>query len=250
MIQMDDSLEKPVNEPTSMKESSDSFSKIFFFITPFVIPVIVTLVTYLFYPLFVDSRFIFIPLLIIYWTTIWGFTLLYRYKRGGVFDKERYKFTLKLKGDHLWLQYLIVYGPLTYSLPLFFINYATELSVAMYLAVLLASVINGPSEETFWRACLDDAGKNAGITERNRLIFGPIAFALWHTAFVIHIVPWNQEWFMWWGGTILLTWTSGLVWLWTMHRSGRLMPQIIYHSCANFINIFPLFLITVLKLYF
>ena len=250
MIQMDNSQKNSVNEPTNMKESSDSFSKAFFFIVPFTVTVIVTLVTYLFYPLTAASNLVWLPLLVIYWTTIWGLTLLYRYKRGGVFNKERFKLTLKLKGEHLWLQYLLVYGPFIYSIPLFFINYATNLSVNMYLVILLASIINGPSEETFWRACLEDAGKQAGVSERNRLIYAPIVFALWHTAFVIHLFPWDQTWIMWWGGTMLITWTSGLIWMWVMHRSERLVPQVIYHSCANFINIFPLFLVTILDFIF
>ncbi|HUY00444.1 MAG TPA: CPBP family intramembrane glutamic endopeptidase [Candidatus Deferrimicrobium sp.] len=247
---MDNSHKNPVDEPTNMKESTDKFSKIFFFIIPFTVPLIVTLMTYLFYPVTLASNLVWLPLLIIYWVTIWCFTFLYRYKRGGVFNKERYKLTLKLKGDRLWLQYLLVYGPFVYSIPLFFINYATELSVNMFLVILLASIINGPSEETFWRACLDDAGKKAGVSEKKRLIFAPIAFALWHTAFIIHLLPWDQTWILWWAGTMLMTWSSGIIWMWVMHRSGRLMPQTIYHACANFLSIFPLFLVTVLHIYF
>ena len=124
----------------------------------------VTLLTYLFYPFTAAYNLVWLPLLLIYWGTIWGFTLLYRIRRDGVFDRERFKFTLKLKGDYLWLQYLLVYGPLIYSIPLFIISYATELSIAMYIVILLASVINGFSEEIFWRACLEDAGKSAGVS--------------------------------------------------------------------------------------
>ena len=235
---------------TNVNESKDKFSKIFFFIIPFTVPVIVTLLTYLFYPLTAASNLVWLPLIFIYCGTIWGFTLVYRYMRGGVFNRERFKFTLKLKGDRLWLQYLLVYGPFVYSIPLFFLNYATHLTLNMYLVVLAASFVNGPSEEIFWRACLEDAGKKAGVTERNRLIFAPIVFALWHTAFVIHLFPWDNTWIMWWGGTMAMTWTSGLIWHWVMHRSGRLMPQSFYHACANFLSIFPLFLVTVLKITF
>jgi len=249
-MQMENGQKNSVKAPASMKESNDTFSKIFFFIIPFMIPVIVTLVTYLFYPLTEATDLTWLPLLFIYWATIWTFTLVYRYKRGEVFNKERFKFTLKLKGERVWLQYLLVYGPFIYSIPLFFINYATKLSLAMYAVILLASIVNGPSEEIFWRACLEDAGKGAGVSERNRLIFAPIVFALWHTAFVIHLFPWDQDWILWWGGIMVMTWTSGLIWMWVMHRSGRLMPQTTYHACANFLSIFPMFLVTVLGLYF
>ena len=112
----------PTEEQARMKESKDSFSKIFFFVIPFTVPVIVTFVTYLFYPITLASNLVWLPLLFIYWATIWSFTFLYRYKRGGVFNKERFKFTLKLKGERLWLQYLLVYGPFVYTLPLFFLN--------------------------------------------------------------------------------------------------------------------------------
>ncbi len=231
-------------------ESNDKFSKIFFFIIPWTVPLIVTLLTYVFYPIVLGFNLVWLPILIIYWVTIWGYSLYYRKKRGGVFNKERFKPTLKLQGKYLWLQYLLVYGPLTYAIPLFIINYSNKLSGAMYLAIIAASIINGPTEEVFWRACMDDAGKNAGISEKGRLIFAPIAFAFWHTAFVIHLFPWDANWWIAWVGVIAMTWSSGIIWHWVMHRSGRLIPQSIYHACANFLNIFPLILVSVLKLYF
>lgn len=232
--------------------ANDKFSRMFFFGIPWTIPVIVTLTTYLFYPIVADANFIWLPLLLIYWTTIWVYALVYRKLRGGVFNRERFKLTFKLKGKHLWLQYLLVYGPLIYAIPLFIINYGLNprISVMMYLAIFLASVINGPSEEIFWRACMDDAGKNAGVSKKKRLIFMPIAFALWHTAFLIHLYPWNASWWLAWAGIIAMTWASGIIWLWVMHRSERLVPQCFYHSCANFLSIFPMILITVLNLYF
>jgi membrane protease YdiL (CAAX protease family) len=238
--------------PKDTTKTYDKFSKIFFFFIPWTIPVIVTLGTYLFYPLVASVNLIWLPLICIYWATIWGYTLLYRKKRGGVFDKERFKLTLKLKGDHLWLQYLLVYGPLVYSIPLFIINYASnpKISVIMYVIFILAAIMNGPSEEIFWRACMEEAGKNAGVSEKCRLIFAPIAFSLWHTAFVIHLFPWDQTWWIVWGGIIMMTLSSGLIWHWVMHRSGRLVPQCFYHASANFLSIFPMILITVLQFYF
>ena len=243
---MEDKEKSSAELPMSIKESKDSFSKIFFFILPFTVPVIVTLVTYLFYPLTYASNIVWVPILIIYWTTIWAFILIYRYKRGGVFNKERFKFTFKLKGERVWLQYLLVYGPLLYAIPLFFIRgYFKSITPIFYVIILVASIVNGPSEEIFWRACLEDAGIAAGVSERKRLIFTPLVFALWHTAFVIHLFPWDQTWFLWWGGVLLMTGSSGLIWHWVMHRSERLMPQIFYHACSNFLNIFPLILIEV-----
>jgi len=230
--------------------SDDKFSKIFFWVIPWTIPVIVTLVTYLFYPLVAHLNLVWLPLLCIYWGVIWGYTLLYRKMRGGVFDRDRFKPTLLLQGDHLWLQYLLNYGPLVYNIPLFFLNYAPHLSIFMYLAILGASVMNGPSEEIFWRACMDDAGKNAGVSEKGRLIFAPIAFSLWHTAFVIHLFPFDATWWIWYGAVLLMTWSSGIIWLWVMQKSGRLVPQIFIHSCANFFGIFPMVLVTVLGFFF
>ena len=229
--------------------SHDRFSHIFFWGVPFTVPAIVTSLTYLFYPV-VPFQLRWLPLLLIYWATIWIYTMLFRAKRGGVFSTERFKPTFKLQGKHLWAQYLLVYGPFLYAVPLFIINYASQLSFAMYGAIILASIINGFSEEIYWRACLDDAGKNAGVSERKRLAFAPVAFAFWHTAFVIHLYPWDASWFLAWAGILFLTWSSGIIWLWTMHRSGRLVPQCIYHACANFLSIFPMILITVLHFHF
>lgn len=240
------------SESITSNAASDQFSRRFFFIIPWTIPVIVTLLTYAFYPVIGNPNMIWLPLIIIYWGTIWGYSLLYRKLRGGVFDKERFKLSLKLRGNHLWLQYLLVYGPLIYSIPLWVINYALNpnISVLMYVSFLIAAIINGPSEEIFWRACMDDAGKKAGISEKGRLIFAPIAFALWHTAFVIHLYPYGLDWWFFWASIIIMTWSSGFIWLWVMHQSKRLIPQCVYHACANFLSIFPMMIVTVMQFYF
>lgn len=230
---------------------NDKFSKIFFFGVPFLIPLIVAGTTFIFYPITQKQNLIWLPLLLIYWGTIWILTGIYLKKRGGIFTSERFKLTIKLKGKYLWLQYLLTYGPLTYAIPLFIVKYGlnTSITAQMFLLLLFTSIINGPSEEIYWRACLDEAGKNAGISQRNRLIFAPIAFSLWHTAFVVHLFPWNLAWFTAWGAILLMTWSSGFIWMWVLHRSGRLVPQCIYHACANFFNIFPLLLIDILNFY-
>lgn len=238
----------PPQSPES-PATRDTFSNAFFWGVPFTIPCIVAIITGFFYIL-CPAKMIWLPLILIYWMTIWTYTLLYRAKRGGVFTKERFKPTLKLQGKCLPLQYLLTYGPLVYAIPLFFINYAAQLSTAMYGAIILASLINGFSEEVYWRACLDDAGKNAGVSESKRLAFAPVAFALWHTAFIIHLYPWNRTWWAAWAGIMVMTWLSGLIWLWVMHRSGRLVPQCLYHASANFLNIFPMILINVLHVSF
>jgi len=234
------------------EKSKDNFSKIFFFGIPWTIPIIVTFVTYLFYPFVAKMNMVWLPLIIIYWATIWGYTLLYRKKRGGVFNRERFKPTLKLKGKHQSLQYILLYGPFIYAIPIFILFYAsdTKISIAMYVAFFLAAAMNGPSEEIFWRACMDDAGKNTGLSEKKRLVFAPIMFAFWHTAFVIHFYPWNEIWWLNWGFIMLIMWSSGIAWLWILHRSERLFPQCLYHACANFLNIFPMLIITVLVFYF
>ncbi len=236
------------NEST---KKEDKFSKIFFFVMPWTVPVIVTLLTYLFYPITKEANLVWLPLLFIYWGTIWGYTLLYKKKRGGVFDKERFKLTFKLQGDHLKIQYLLVYGPLIYSIPLWVFNYALNpnISLTMYVVFVLAAIMNGPTEEIFWRACMDDAGKNAGVSEKGRLIYSSITFALWHTAFIIHLFPPEQFWAAW-GMVIAMTGSSGIIWMWVLHRSGRLFPQTFYHACANFLSIFPLILVTVMQFYF
>lgn len=237
---------------SDLTEKNDKFSKIFFFGIPWTIPVLVTLLTYLFYPMLAGFNLIWLPLLFIYWAVIWVYTLIYRSARGGVFNRERFKPTPLLKGKYVWLQYLLTYGPLVYNIPLFIINYAInpQISITMYVVIFLASIFNGPSEEIFWRACMEDAGKNAGVSEKKRLIFAPIAFALWHTAFVIHLFPWNLSWWFYWGAVLLMTWSSGIIWMWVMHRSERLVPQCIIHVCGNFFSIFPLILVTVLGFYF
>jgi hypothetical protein len=229
--------------------SKDSFSRRFIIIAPIAIPFIVFAGTFIFYP-FIDRKMIWFPLLFLYWGAVWGFTLWYHKRRGDVFSPERFKLTLKLKGEHLKLQYIIVYGPLIISIPLFILNYAAKMSVAMYFAVIAAAIVNGPTEEIFWRGCMNDACANAGFTEKQRLIYAPIVFALWHTAFVYHLYPHDETWVVGWFGIIITTWISGVGWLWVLHRSGRLVPQCFYHTCANFLNVFPMIMITVIGVSF
>ena len=138
-------------------------------------------------------------------------------------------------------------SPITSHYSIFYVN---EITPKMYAVIIVASIINGPSEETFWRACMDDIGRNAGATERHRTIYGSVVFALWHTAFVIHLYPHDDMWWLNWGSIIAMTLFSGLVWMWILHKSGRVMPQAIYHSFANAINIFPMLMITVMGLRF
>jgi membrane protease YdiL (CAAX protease family) len=231
-----------------MATQEDNFSKKFYYIVPFLIPIIVASLTYLFYP--IGEKLIWIPLIIIYWITIWGFSLFYNAKRGSVFQKERFKFTLKLKGEKTWLQYLLVYGPFIYNLPIFLYSYATKISATMYLVILIAALINGPTEEVFWRACMEEVGKNAGASEKHRLWYGSIVFALWHTAFVLHLYPHDNTWWIAWAGIIAMTFSSGLIWMWVMHKSERLVPQALYHSVANFLFIFPMLIVNIIQFYF
>jgi hypothetical protein len=239
----------PSNDQGTSEKSIDSYSQFFYRYLPFSVPVIVFLLTYIFVP-FCPYTLLWLPLILIYWTTIWTYTILYQKRRGGVFTKERFQSTLKLQGKYLWLQYLLNYGNLIYAIPLFIINYSSDLSLNMYLALFAASIINGPSEEIYWRACLDEAGKNAGLTEKKRLIITPIMFALWHTAFVYHLYPRDATWFVAWLGILIMTWSSGILWHWVMHRSKRVIPQCISHACGNFLSIFPLILITIIKFSF
>jgi hypothetical protein len=228
--------------------AEDLFSKRFFFLIPWTVPFIVASLTFLFRG--VGRSWIWIPLLVIYWGTIWSYTLYYRHKRGGVFGAERFRLSFKLQGDLLWLQYALVYGPLVWAVPLWVVNYLPQLTANMAAVMLLASVVNGPSEEIYWRACLEDAGKAAGVSQKKRLLLAPIMFALWHTAFLIHIFPFDENWILAWAATMFTTWISGTIWMWVLHRSGRLVPQCLYHGCANFLNVFPAIAITVLHLSF
>ncbi|GAB4311520.1 MAG: hypothetical protein Kow0069_11940 [Promethearchaeota archaeon] len=223
----------------------DAFSRRFLFATPVVVPVVVAGLTAALKPL-VAPGFQWFPLLLVYWSTIWALVAVYQRARGGAFSGEKFKPTLALRGKYLPLQYLVVYGPLLYTIPPFVVNYARVLTPATWAALVVASVINGPSEEAFWRACLDEAGRRAGLSERTRLAYLPVAFALWHTAFVVHLFPLDERWWLAWVAVDGATWSSGLAWTWTLHRSGRLFPQTVYHACANLFNVFPMVLVDVL----
>jgi hypothetical protein len=229
-----------------MDENQQIFVDKFFFYSPFIVPLIVTGLTYVVSPYIIHS-FIWLPLIIIYWSTLWVLILVYQKRNGHIFSKERFKITLCLQGKYLIFQYIIVYAPLILNLIAFIQIYSKLLSINMLLAVIGASIMNGFSEEVYWRATLDEAGQVAGISEWKRLIYMPIVFALWHTAFVLHFFPMDSTWLMNWGQIMLMTWSSGLGWVFVLHRSKRIVPQIIAHICANFLYIFPWLTITVLN---
>ncbi len=230
----------------------DAKARLFYFALPWTIPVIVTVGTYAFYPVARAGNMVWIPLVLIYWATLWAYTLGYRRWKGGVFSKERFKVTLRLQGEKRWLQYLLVYGPFSYTIPLFIMNYALNptITVQMYVTIILASIMNGFSEEMYWRACMEDSGVLAGVSEKHRLAYAPVAFASWHTAFVIHFFPFGPSWWVTWATFMLMTWTSGLAWTWVLQKSGRLFPQVFYHQCSNALSVFPLLLVSVLGFFF
>lgn len=228
------------------EHSDDKFSKIFFFVIPWTVPLIVILLTYLFYPAFKPLNLVWLPLIIIYWGTIWGYSLLYNKKRGGVFSTgEFYKPTLALKGDYLWLQYLLVYGSIALSIIRFIIAAGdySFFTISMWVVIIILSIINGPTEETYWRACMEIVGRNAGASPLKRLIYSSITFGFWHTAFVWHLVPWDSQWWIYWAGVMATTILSGLIWCWSLQRSERNVPNCISHGFANVFNVFPMFVV-------
>ena len=218
---------------------------------PWLVPVIVGTITYFFYPI-TGRTFIWVPLLSIYEFTLLIFVFFYHERRGGVFTREKFAPTLILKGNREWLQYLLVYGPFLYNIPLFILRYALnpDISLQMYVILAVASAINGFMEEVYWRACLNVAGEKAGASQKLRLLYAPIVFAFWHTAFVIHIYPLGGNWWVFWVIILVQTWTSGISWFWVLQKSNRIVPQIIYHCCANFLSVFPLLLVDFLGCYF
>jgi hypothetical protein len=124
------------------------------------------------------------------------------------------------------------------------------MSLTMYLVVFCASLINGFSEEIYWRAALDEAGIQLGIPESKRLFYEPIIFSLWHIAFVIHLYPFDNVFIISLLGILVMTWSSGLIWLWAMLKSQRIIPQCVVHVLANFFGIFPMLLIDVIQFSF
>lgn len=228
------------------ENSNDKFSRIYFYVIPWTVPLIVILLTYLFYLAFKPLNLLWLPLIIIYWATIWGYTLFYNKKRGGVFSTgEFYEPTLKLKGDYLWLQYLLVYGSIALSIIRFFIAIGdySFFTLTMWVVLVILSIINGPSEETYWRACMEVVGRNAGASQKTRLIYSSITFGFWHTAFVYHLIPWNAGWWIYWAGVMLTTILSGFIWCWSLQRSERNVPNCISHGFANVFNVFPTFIV-------
>jgi hypothetical protein len=232
----------------SSELSAQHSARLFFYLAAILIPLIVGIGTFAFYP-FVDD-WLWLPLILLYWITIWSATFIYHRKFGNVFKSGWLEPTLKLRGDKVWIQYLLLYGNLVYAVPLYFVNYFSHLSGKMLLVLFLVSFINGPSEEIFWRGCMESAGERAGFSPQKRLVLAPILFSLWHTAFVLHLYPWNDSWFMGWALILVTTWLSGVIWLVVLQKSQRLFPQMVMHSVANFFSVFPMLLITVMGLYF
>jgi Flp pilus assembly protein TadB len=73
----------------------------------------------------------------------------------------------------------------------------------------------------------------------------------WTVPVVVALLTWlfrgvGRSWI--WVPLLLIY--GGTIWMWVLHRSGRLVPQCFYHGCANFLSVFPMISITVLHLSF
>jgi len=208
-----------------------------FFAAPIALITIVFFVTYTF-SRFLDPLGLCIPLLVAYYGTIWSFIGIYQKKMSGgnpVLKYSELKPSFKRLG--LWMLIWTIGYPVIVGL-LAFYRYAPNLTWIWIIIGVPFSLINGPSEEIFWRLFMERIGKDGALNKNIRLIYSSVTFGLWHFIFVIFLMP-KDKILIILPMAIGITTLAGFLWMMVYQKTGNMFPNIFSHSVLNFLQIWP-----------
>ena len=217
-----------------------------FFAAPLMLIGIVFTVTFIF-SRFLETIFLSIPLLCAYYGTIWGFIAIYQRKFGQSNPVLKYS-ELKpgFTGLAIWMVlYTTVYPLLTGFFSFF--RYSADLPLTWILLGIPFCLVNGPSEEIFWRLFMERLGVDGKISANGRLIYSSVIFGLWHFIFVIFLIP-KERMVMVLLATIAITTIAGFFWMIIYQKSRNMFPNIFSHTILNFLQIWPWLTSTILGL--
>lgn len=219
-------------------------SRFIFFLAPVFLIAAVFFVTFLF-SFFLKPLLLSVPLLISYYGIIWGFIVIYQNKylakKALLQKKEIFPSFRELS---FWMVLWTGVYPFAVGLPLF-IFYGKYLSMPWILLGVIFSLINGPSEESFWRLFMERAGQEGGVGQKTRLWYSSAVFSSWHFIFILFLFP--KEMFLYsLVFTIAITLISGLLWMVVYQKTKNIFPNFFSHTVLNFLMIWPFGAATIL----
>ncbi|HPA73178.1 MAG TPA: CPBP family intramembrane metalloprotease [Spirochaetota bacterium] len=187
---------------------------------------------------FLDPLPLTVPLLFAYYGFIWF--SIWRYGRrcpvnDALSGKDAFRMTLH--GLSPWMIAWTTVYPLAAGIPSFLAT-APPVPWGWLLAGIPFALVNGPSEEIFWRLYLERAGRDSGIGEKTRLWYSSAVFMSWHFIFVVFLFP----------AKLVVpalvpvfatTFISGLLWMKVYQRTGNIVPNIFSHAVLNVLMIWP-----------
>jgi len=217
-----------------------------FFGSPWVLMIFVFSVT-LAFSISLNPLLLSLPLLLAYYTSIWGFVFYYQRRFAG---KDRVLKRSELRpaysGLSLWMLIWTIGYPILVG-GICLVAVMPRLAWYWIVAGFFFALVNGPSEEIFWRIFLERAGKDAGISQKTRLWYGSSVFGAWHFIFVLFLIP-PQARALAMVTTLSSTFVAGLLWMMVYQKTGKMFPNIASHAALNFLVIFPTTAATMLGL--
>ena len=221
-------------------------SRTFFLAAPLLLIATVFCVTWAF-SFFLPPILLAVPLLLAYYGFIWGSVAWYRRRLAG---NEPVLKRAELRPSHARLTAWMLAWTIGYPIVAGAYSAARVVPLlppAWMAAGLAFSLVNGPSEEIFWRLLLERAGRDGGFSPSRRLWYASAVFSAWHFVFVVFLMPPSavgQAMAMVLGSTFV----AGLLWMLVYQKTGNMFPNILSHTVLNALVIWPAIATTVLGL--
>ena len=211
--------------------------KIIFFILPIGLIASVFLVTYMF-SFYLDPVLLSIPLMAAYYIYVWCSIDFYRRRVRGkdsLFKADEFK--RGYSGLSLWMYLWTVAYPLIIGTSIF-IYLLPHIPWFWLIPGIFFAMINGPSEEIFWRLLMERIGTDAGLGKNTRLYYSSAVFSLWHFIFVVFLFP-EKIIFHTLVSVHIITFIAGLLWMMVYQKTKNILPDILSHAYLNFFYIWP-----------
>lgn len=208
-----------------------------FWISPLLLIAFVFTVT-LFFSRYLDPLHLAVPLTSAYYGFIW--LSIWRYggnRAQGDALLNRKEFRITFRGLSPWMLLWTVAYPLAAGIPSFLAT-APPVPWGWLLMGIPFALVNGPSEEIFWRLYLERAGRDAGIREGVQLWYSSAVFSSWHFIFIVFLFP-AKLIVPALASVFATTFISGLLWMKVYQRTGNIIPNIVSHTVLNVLMIWP-----------
>jgi len=218
------------------KHKSDK-ARVVFFLSPLLLILFVFCVTFVFRN-FLPPLLLSIPLMVSYYGYIWFSMFWYRRTIAG--NESVFKDSEFRPGFHGLAPWMIIWNfvyPMAAGIIIFSII-TPHLSAQWILLGVPFALINGPSEEIYWRLFLERSGTDGVVLQKIRLWYSSAVFSLWHFIYLFFLMPRGR--FMLDLMIVLpITLVTGLLWMLVYQKTRNIFSNIFCHAAINFLFIWP-----------